>query len=53
MSVYFADDRCEESEHGALGDCARYIPSRHITGIPIMHHGQIKKQFSWLHSVTD
>ena len=34
MSVYFTEDICEASEHGALGDYARYIPSRHITGIP-------------------
>ena len=32
--VYFANDRCEESEHGALVDDTRYIPSRHITGTP-------------------
>ena len=34
-SVYFAEDRCEESEHGALVDDTRYIPSRHITTVPV------------------
>lgn len=30
-------------EHGALGDCRRYIPSRHITGIPNAESPQIHR----------